>query len=79
MEENVKIQDGGNKTPSILKLNKLHVLLHLSIKELQVNILWYVKNIFCFYVLYSFTCTFFRFYIGLILTRTVVVDQTGVA
>ena len=33
---------------SILKLNKLHVLLHFSLEKLHVNILWYVKNITCF-------------------------------
>ena len=42
-----KRQDGGDKTLSalILKLNKLHGLLHLSTYKLWVNILWYVMNI----------------------------------
>ena len=32
----------------ILKLSKLHVLLHVSTYKLRVNILWYVNNIFSF-------------------------------
>ena len=50
MEENAKVQDGGDKTLSILilKLNKLHVLLYFLTHKLQVNILWIVKNIFSF-------------------------------
>ena len=49
MEENAKIQDGGDKTRSILilKLNKLHVLLYFSTYRMPVNVL-YVKNIFGF-------------------------------
>ena len=42
MEENAKInQDDGNKmlSISILKLNKLHVLLHFSTYKLRGNIL----------------------------------------
>ena len=59
---------------SILKLNELHVLLHFF--NLQLNILRYEKNIFCFldqiiYALYSFTHTFSTLYIGLLFTRTV--------
>ena len=47
MDENVKSQEGSDKTLSVLifKLNKLRVLC-FSTYELQVNILWYVKNIF---------------------------------
>ena len=49
MEENAKGQDGSDKmlsiSISILMLNKLHVLLHFS---LRVEILWYVSNIFSF-------------------------------
>ena len=50
MEENVKIQDGGDKLLliSVLKLNKLHVLLYLSTYKFRVNILLYVKDIFWF-------------------------------
>ena len=41
IEENAKCQDGGDKTLpiSILKLNKLHVLLYFSTYKLWVNIL----------------------------------------
>ena len=39
MEENAKTQDASDKTPLILilKLNKLHGLLHLLSYELHVN------------------------------------------
>ena len=51
MEENIKSQDGSDKTLLILilKLNKLHVLLYFSSYKFRVNVdlLWYVKNIFC--------------------------------
>ena len=49
MQENANIQDGGDKMQSILilKLNKLHVGF-FSTCMLHVNILWYVKDIFCF-------------------------------
>ena len=42
-----KSQDGGDKTASIktLKLDKLHVLIHVSTYKLWVNVSWYVKNI----------------------------------
>ena len=76
MEENAKIQDGNHKmlSISISKSNKLHVLLHLSTYRLQVNILWYVNDIFCsldqFFMLFiQFTPTFFpTFYKGLLFT-----------
>ena len=44
-----KNQDGDNKTLLIfiLKLNKLHVLLHISTEQLWVNIFCYVISIFC--------------------------------
>ena len=47
MEENAKSQDGGDQSLSILvlKLNKLHVLLHFSTYKLWVNVLWYARNI----------------------------------
>ena len=50
MEENVKSQDCSDKmlSISILKLNKLHVLLYFKTYKLQINILSYVKNIFSF-------------------------------
>ena len=50
MEEIANSQDSGDKTLSILslKLNKLHVLLDLSTSKLRVNILWCVRNVFCF-------------------------------
>ena len=32
----------------ISKVNKLHVLLYFSTYKLQVNTLWYLKNIYCF-------------------------------
>ena len=50
MEENAKIQDGDDKMLSILilKLSKLHVLLYFSTYKLRVNMLCYIKNIFCF-------------------------------
>ena len=42
MEENAKSQDGGDKmvSISILMLEKLQVLLHLSNYKLWVSILW---------------------------------------
>ena len=77
MKENAKFQDGGDKTLliSILKLNKLHVLLYVSTYKLRVKISWYVKkNLLLFrlifYVLYSFRHTFSTFYIRLLFTRT---------
>ena len=80
MENNAKIQDGSiiMLSISILKLNKLHVLLYLLTYTLRVNILWSVKNIFLLfrliiYVLYSFIHTFSCLYIGLLFTLTVVV------
>ena len=50
MEENAKSQDGGYKTLSIsiLRLNNLYVLLYFVTYNVRVNILWHVKNIFCF-------------------------------
>ena len=50
MEENAKRQDGDDKTLSILilKFNTLHVLFLFSTYKLRLNILWYIKNIFCF-------------------------------
>ena len=50
MEENAKSQNGGDKTLSIsiLRLNKLQVLLYFSTHKLRENKLWYVKTIFCF-------------------------------
>ena len=50
MEENAKIQDGGDKalSISIFKLNKLNVLLYLSMYRLWVNVLRFEKNIVCF-------------------------------
>ena len=78
MEENSKIQDGVETLwISILKLNELHILLYFSTYKLWVNILWYVKNIFCFfrliiYVLYSFTHTFSTFYKGSFFSHTLV-------
>ena len=61
---------------SILKLNKLHILLPISTYELRVNIICYVLNIFCvfrliIYVLFSFTYSFSTFHIGLLFTHTV--------
>ena len=50
MEKNENSQDSSDKmlSISILKLNKLNVLLDLSMYKLQAKVLWYVKNIFCF-------------------------------
>ena len=50
MEENVKSQDDGDEMLSIfiLMFDKLHVVLYFSTYKVQVNILWYVKNIFSF-------------------------------
>ena len=44
--------DDSDETLSILilNLNKLHVLLYYSNYKLHVNILWYVRNTFCFLV-----------------------------
>ena len=74
-EENAKSQDGGNNTPSLLifKLNKLNFLLYFSTYTMWVNILWHVKKILglIIYVLYSFTHTFYTFYIGLFYARIV--------
>ena len=74
MEENVKSQDGGNKmlSISILRLNKLF---YFSTYKAWVNILWYIKNIFCFLLFfkvnyfYSFTCILSTFHIGLLFTH----------
>ena len=49
MEENKKIQDGGNKmlSISILVLNNLHVLFYFATYKLRINVSLDVKNIFC--------------------------------
>ena len=79
MEENattIKTQYDGNKTILILKLSKLHILLHFSIYKWRVNTFWCVKNIF------RSLDELFRFWIhlptvsplfciGLLFTRTV--------
>ena len=65
---------------SISMLNKLHASLYLSMYKLWVNILWYITNIFSFfiliiYVLFAFTHTVSNFYIGLLFTRTIYIKH----